>query len=117
MKLNLKKSVGQVPGLVVGGVAANYVGKLIPIENETVKSAAPLVLGILLLGQKGMLASVGAGMVSAGGANLAKSFGIGDDTSLDGYEDFNIDGTDDEEMSGVINDSPINGDYLEDDLD
>lgn len=114
MKLNLKKSVGQVPGLVVGGVAANYVGKLIPIENETVKSAAPLVLGILLLGQKGMLASVGAGMVSAGGANLAKSFGIGDDT-MDGYEDYEI--SEDDISDDVINDSPINGDFDENDLD
>lgn len=114
MKLNLKKSVGQVPGLVVGGVAANYVGKLVPIENETIKSAAPLVVGILLLGQKGMLASVGAGMVAAGGANLAKSFGIGDDT-MDGYEDFNID--EDGLGDDVINDSPINGDFDENDLD
>lgn len=90
-----------------GAIAANKVKSLIPIENTMVKNAAPVVAGVLLSGQKGALADVGAGMMAAGLANLIGGFVPG----LAGGQDFSevynevLNGTHD---SGAIV-SPLNG--------
>lgn len=77
MKLNLKKQAPEVLGLTVGGIGASYVTKLIPLGNDRIKAAAPILVGLLLSGQKGILSAVGKGMIAAGGSNLARTFGIG----------------------------------------
>lgn len=66
-KINAKKT----GGLVVGGFAAKKVGGLIPIQNETAKKAAPLVLGLVLSGQKdSFISGAGDGMIAVAGADL-----------------------------------------------
>lgn len=77
MKLNIKKQMPEVFGLSVGAIGSGYVTKLLPIGNEKIKAAAPLLLGIFLSQQKGIIGHAGKGMIAAGAANLAKSFGIG----------------------------------------
>jgi hypothetical protein len=102
MKLNIKKQAPEILGLAVGGIGAGYVTKLVPVGNEKIKAAAPLLIGVLLSGQKGILGSVGKGMIAAGGANLAKTFGIGgvDTTTLIGeIDEFEIEGMDDVDFS------------------
>jgi hypothetical protein len=77
MLKNIKKQAPEIIGLAVGGIGAGYVTKFVPVGNDRIKAAAPLLVGILLSGQKGILSSIGKGMIAAGGANLAKTFGIG----------------------------------------
>lgn len=77
MKLNIKKTLPEAAGLAVGGIATGYIGKFIPIENQKIKSALPLVLGLVLAGQKGALGNVGRGMIAVGASNLAAGLGIG----------------------------------------
>ena len=102
MKFNIKKQAPEVVGLAVGGIGAGYVTKFVPVGNEKIKAAAPLLIGVLLSGQKGILGSIGKGMIAAGGANLAKTFGIGgvDTTTLIGeIDEFEIEGMDDTDFS------------------
>jgi hypothetical protein len=99
MKLNIKKQAPEVVGLAVGGIGAGYVTKLIPLGNDKLKAAVPLLVGIFLSGQKGIIGSVGKGMIAAGGANLARTFGIGGvgpSTLIGEIEEFEVDN-----LSGV----------------
>lgn len=126
-KFNLKKAAMDSAGLIAGGVAAGYVSKVVPIENEKIKAAAPIIAGVLLMQQKGILGQVGAGMVAGGGAKLAESFGIGampdmddeiegifDEDEIEGLED-EIEGYDDEieGMDDIISDEIISDDFEE----
>jgi hypothetical protein len=78
MKLgNIKKQLPEVAGLAIGGIATGYLDKLIPIQNDKIKAAAPLIVGVLLSGQKGMTGNIGKGMIAVGATKLASSFGIG----------------------------------------
>ena len=64
---------------IAGAVAAGAVTKFLPATmNEKLKSAVPVVVGIMLPKYlKGNIgAGVGAGMVAAGGLKLVQSFGI-----------------------------------------
>ena len=102
MLKNIKKQAPEILGLTVGGIGAGYVTKFVPIGNDRLKAAAPLLVGILLSGQKGILASVGKGMIAAGGANLAKTFGIGGvgpSTLIGEIDTFETDGLDGVEFS------------------
>ena len=78
MKMNIKKTAMDSAALIAGAVGAGYITKFVPVQNEKVKAAAPILVGMFLMNQKGPLANVGMGLVAAGGANLAKSFGIGE---------------------------------------
>lgn len=92
---NLKPALG----LTAGAIGANYVSKFVPIQNEKIKAAAPVLLGLLLMGSgkgKGMVKDVAAGLIAGGGSNLAKTFGIGtipdpimelDELDINGYDD------------------------------
>lgn len=91
IKLGLiKKQVQPVLAMTAGAIGAGYVKKLLPIGNETLKSLAPAVLGLVLSTQKGMLGDVGRGMTVGGLKDLASSKGIG------ATDTFFIGGIDDE---------------------
>lgn len=77
MKLNIKKQLPEVGGLVLGGAASGYVEKFIPIANPKVKTGGTIVLGLILSSQKGMLGNIGRGLIAGAGRNLPASFGIG----------------------------------------
>lgn len=64
-------------GIAAGAIASGYVTKLLPVQNDKIKAAAPLAVGFLLLGKKGILGDLGAGMIAGGAISLAQSFGIG----------------------------------------
>jgi len=95
-KINVQKTAG----LVGGAVAARKVGSILPIENEMVKKAVPVVLGLVLSGQRGELVKgLGDGMIAQGGADLLGSFGIagvGEDVLMGStdFEDFSSDSYD-----------------------
>lgn len=79
--------MGKVAGVAAGAIAAQFLAKFIPVENEKVKAGIQLAAGVffpkLMKGSTGE--ALGAGMVAAGAVNLAKSFniaGIGEDDSL-----------------------------------
>ena len=64
---------------IAGAVAAGAVTKFLPATmNEKLKSAVPVVVGIMLPKYlKGNIgAGLGAGMIAAGGLKLVQSFGI-----------------------------------------
>jgi hypothetical protein len=77
MKLNLKKQLPEIAGLVGGGVAGNILMNKLPFGNDKIRPAVVLGVGIFLSGRKDILGSVGKGMIVSGGNNLAKAFGIG----------------------------------------
>ena len=80
-----KAGIGQALGIVAGAVIGKQVTKFIPIDNENIKNAAVLAIGVafpmLLKGDMGK--AIGNGMIAVGGAGLvSKLTGIGamDDT-------------------------------------
>ena len=75
---NITKQIPDILGLGGGAVAASYLTSKLPIGNEKIKQAAPILVGLFLSPKKGIMGSVGKGMIAAGAANLARSFGIGD---------------------------------------
>ena len=120
MMNNIKKAAPQVLGLTVGNVAAGFATKMIPVQNNLVKNGIVLLGGVLLMGQKGMIASVGAGMASQAGAQMIReavpAIGALED-ELNGIEDedFFITGADEEDLNGTG--EVLNGAEEEDDDD
>jgi hypothetical protein len=112
MVKGLTKNLAPAAGLVGGAVAAGFVTKVVPIGNDKIKAAAPILVGLLLMGKKGILGSLGAGMVAGGGLKLAQSFGIG--ATEDPIMALDVE----EEINGF--ESPIqghDGDFEETELD
>lgn len=61
-------------GNIIGAIAAQIVVSKLPIQNNLIKSAAPIAIGVFLSGNKNQLiAAAGTGMASVGGANLVKT--------------------------------------------
>lgn len=61
-------------GNIIGAIAAQIVVSKLPIQNNLIKSAAPIALGVFLSGNKNkLIAAAGTGMASVGGANLVKT--------------------------------------------
>ena len=87
-KFNLTKILTESAGLVAGGVASNLVAKNIPIANEQVKKALPLLVGAYLLTQNNtIIRNAGAGMIAVQGTAIAKGFlptlaGVGEDVMM-----------------------------------
>ena len=71
-----KANIGAALGIVAGAVAGRFVGKKLPIENDKIKNAAVVALGVAFpmfwKGETGK--AVGNGMIAAGGLGLAASF-------------------------------------------
>jgi len=106
----IAKNLQPALGLTVGAIGANYVGRFVPVQNEKLKAAAPVLLGLFLLASgkgKGIIKDVAAGMIAGGGANLAKSFGLGaiPDPIME-LDEIDING----DFDSIPN--PINGDEL-----
>lgn len=111
MKFNLKKQLPDAAGLAVGGIATGYVNKFVPIANPKIKAAVPVVLGLLLAGQKGILSNIGKGMIAVGAANFASGMGIGavDNTIIGEVTEEDLAGIEDSAMlGGVSNDTEAN---------
>lgn len=119
MKFKMKILTGTALPIVAGAVAAklvkNMAGKM--IKNDKLRAAAPILIGILLAGNK-KTANVGYGMIAVGGADLAGTLV----PSLAGIEEMDLSGLFDElsgdggyEMNGPLNDdlnlSGDGGDY------
>lgn len=104
MKLLKKDTITTAAALVAGSIGANLVyNKATMITNTKLRAAAPLVLGLVLSGQKNkMIQGVGFGMIAAGGQKLVGSFvpglaGIEADEVIEGiYDDLEgVNGADD----------------------
>lgn len=112
-KVNIKKAAGKAVPLVAGAIGAklakNVSGKF--IQNDKLRAAVPLVLGIVLAGSKSAtMQGIGSGMIAVGGADLVGSFIPG----LAGLEDMDLSGI----FGEVINGEVINGDdYMNGDGD
>lgn len=66
--------------LGAGSVAAGIVGKFVPVQNQQVKAAVPVLAGYFLSRMKQEpLKFLGYGMISRGVSDLASSFGIGEE--------------------------------------
>ena len=102
--MNIKSTVTGALPLIAGGVAANLTKSLSGkfIQNEKLRAAAPLILGILLASTKGKMKELSNGMIAVGGANLVGSFV----PSLAGIEDIDLSGI---EYPVLADD--ISGDY------
>ena len=105
-KLGLTSKLLPAAAIGAGAVAAGFVSSKIPVENDKLKAAAPLALGIFLMTRKGIVADLGAGMVAGGALKLAQSFGIGalDETTvmeLDEIDTVEVEGVDDNVVSGT----------------
>lgn len=105
MKLNIKKQLPATAGLLIGGVASGYIGKLLPIANPKIKAGATILAGMLLASQKGMVSNIGSGVIAGAGRDLATSFGIAG-PFITGVEDVPVfvTGSDD-----IISNDSLNG--------
>ena len=79
MKKVNKSTITEAAGIVGGAIAERFVSsfaaKSLPSLPAPVTAAAPLILGLLLSGQKsGMVKNIGLGLIAAGGASLAAAF-------------------------------------------
>jgi hypothetical protein len=79
-----KTPINEILGIIAGAVAAGQVKKIITNFNlpggPMIGSAAPIVLGFILSGQKSeIIRGLGFGMIAKGGSDLATEFlpGIG----------------------------------------
>ena len=71
---SMKLDPMSIAGNIVGAIAAQVVVSKLPIQNNLIKSATPIALGIFLSGNKNkLIAAAGTGMASVGGANLVKT--------------------------------------------
>jgi len=103
----------QVAAISAGAIGGGMIGKFVPIQNEKIKAAIPMVAGFLLIGRKGIMGDLGAGLVAAGAVNLGQSFGIGSMTNpiMDLDEIDTLEG-----LEGLEDESPVNGaDEMEED--
>lgn len=109
-------AVNKIAGIAAGAVAAQFLAKFLPIENEKYKAGIQVAAGVVFPKVlKGALGeALGAGMIAAGAVNLAKSFNIGgigeDEITLPvsiGADDLSLISGD-----GSYNDSVLSGDDL-----
>ena len=76
-----KESLVGAAGLGLGSAAAGVVkSKVLATQKPIVQDAAPVLLGLFLSGQKGIVGSIGKGMIANGvGSLIAKNVpGLGD---------------------------------------
>ena len=76
-----KESLIGAAGLGVGSAAAGVVkSKVLATQKPIVQDAAPVLLGLFLSGQKGIVGSIGKGMITNGvGSIISKNVpGLGD---------------------------------------
>lgn len=116
MKLLKKGAITDAAALAAGGVGAGLVYSKTSgfIKNDKVRAAAPVVLGLFLMGQKGkFVQNAGAGMVAVGSQRLISSFvpglaGYGEDDVIEGLYD---------EYQSPVNGAVINGSEFDDEFD
>ena len=81
MKMFSKESLIGAAGLGVGSAAAGVVkSKVLATQKPIVQDAAPVLLGLFLSGQKGIVGSIGKGMIANGvGSIISKNVpGLGE---------------------------------------
>ena len=81
MKMFSKESLVGAAGLGLGSAAAGVVkSKVLATQKPMIQDAAPVLLGLFLSGQKGIVGSIGKGMIANGvGSLIAKNVpGLGD---------------------------------------
>ena len=81
MKMFSKESLVGAAGLGLGSAAAGVVkSKVLATQKPIVQDAAPVLLGLFLSGQKGIVGSIGKGMIANGvGSIISKNVpGLGD---------------------------------------
>ena len=81
MKMFSKESLIGAAGLGLGSAAAGVVkAKVLATQKPMIQDAAPVLLGLFLSGQKGIVGSIGKGMIANGvGGLIAKNVpGLGD---------------------------------------
>jgi hypothetical protein len=81
MKMFSKESLVGAAGLGLGSAAAGVVkSKVLATQKPIVQDAAPVLLGLFLSGQKGIVGSIGKGMIANGvGSIISKNVpGLGE---------------------------------------
>ena len=81
MKMFSKESLVGAAGLGLGSAAAGVVkSKVLATQKPIIQDAAPVLLGLFLSGQKGIVGSIGKGMIANGvGSIISKNVpGLGD---------------------------------------
>lgn len=110
MAKGLKSKIMPTVGIAAGAIGSGFVTKFIPVQNDKIKAAAPLVLGFLLMGKKGIIGDIGAGMVAGGAIALGQSFGIGAIESpvmdLDEFDTLEVEGVEEGVVSGEGDEFP-----------
>jgi hypothetical protein len=85
MKMFSKESLIGAAGLGLGSAAAGVVkSKVLATQKPMIQDAAPVLLGLFLSGQKGIVGSIGKGMIANGvGSLIAKNVpGLGGDVMM-----------------------------------
>jgi hypothetical protein len=110
MKMFSKESLVGAAGLGLGSAAAGVVkSKVLATQKPIIQDAAPVLLGLFLSGQKGIVGSIGKGMIANGvGSIIAKNVpGLGDVMLGDASTMVATDGSSDT----LLGDSDSYGDY------
>jgi hypothetical protein len=99
--LNVKQITGTAVPITAGAVGAKFLKNVSSkfIQNDKLRAAAPLVLGLLLSGSK-KTEKIGFGMIAVGGADLIGAF----IPALSGIEDLDLSGVFGDDLTGTLND-------------
>lgn len=75
MKKPKKGALMTAVGVIGGAIAGKMVMNFVPVDDDRIKAAIPLVAGFFLSGQKNEIAKgAGYGMMATGGMSLAAAF-------------------------------------------
>ena len=115
MKMNLKNAFSTTVPVVGGAIAAKFAKNLSGkfIQNEQLKAALPLVLGIMLTRQSNAsMKHLGYGMIAVGGADLAGTF----IPAIKGIEDMDLSGLFGDDINGRVLNDELNDQVLNDEI-
>jgi hypothetical protein len=70
----MKVDFMSIGGNIVGAIASKVLVSKLPIQNNLIKSVAPIALGVFLSGNKNsFIKNAGLGMIAVGGSEVVKT--------------------------------------------
>jgi len=102
----MKVDFMSIGGNIVGAIASKVLVSKLPIQNNLIKSVAPIALGVFLSGNKNnFIKNTGLGMIAVGGSEVVKTLvpGLAGMSEFLGQDDFPmLEGASGDVLSGDV---------------
>jgi hypothetical protein len=102
----MKVDFMSIGGNIVGAIASKVLVSKLPIQNNLIKSVAPIALGVFLSGNKNnFIKNAGLGMIAVGGSEVVKTLvpGLAGMSEFLGQDDFPmLEGASGDVLSGDV---------------